>query len=385
MISKTPFLCIGSEDGAGRRRKEFMPSSSPAIRARSRREVARVLSLRVEARLPRGLLEGGARSHRFGPRRARGSPIFDARVIGSPPPNERRTYEMIKILVAVSVALLTSFFCMRPAAAQTCPGGFPVDCGSYCCQSGSTCGGSCGGQCCSSGGGTCPNASDVDCGSYCCPSGATCGGSCGGQCCTSGGGGGTCPNASDVDCGSYCCPGGATCGGSCGGQCCTGGGGGGGTCPPGYPNDCGNSTCCPSGSTCGGSCGSACCGPPTCPSGYPTACGNGTCCPSGYACGGNCGAACCSTSGGQPSPGGSASGGNSSGSPGGGSGGSNGSGYNTGGGNDSYGPHYTPRDCTAAGSVLGVETSDMSLGFILVFGGVGVIRRRRARRAEARS
>src|SRR5690349_5463457 len=63
------------------------------------------------------------------------------------------------------------------AAAQECPFGFPVDCGTYCCESGGTCyNGGCNAPSNdpAPSSDSCPAAYPIDCGTYCCESGGTC-------------------------------------------------------------------------------------------------------------------------------------------------------------------------------------------------------------------
>lgn len=92
----------------------------------------------------------------------------------------------------------------NPAKAQSCPFGYPVDCGSYCCESGGIC---YDGGCNAPPRDSCPAGSPVDCGSYCCSSGAVCAD---GGCRTNNGGDAACPAGYPVDCGSHCCENGVT-------------------------------------------------------------------------------------------------------------------------------------------------------------------------------
>jgi len=105
------------------------------------------------------------------------------------------------------------------AWAQSCPPGYPYDCGNgLCCPSGYP-------YCCSNGQ---------------CSTTSSCG--------SGGGGGGTCPTGYPIDCGNgYCCDNAhpfCQSDGSCSSGSGGGGGSGGGTCPSGYPIDCGNGKCC---------------------------------------------------------------------------------------------------------------------------------------------
>jgi hypothetical protein len=180
------------------------------------------------------------------------------------------------------------------AAAQECPFGYPVDCGTYCCESGGVCyNGGCNAPQAPDpepGGGTCPAGYPVDCGSYCCESGGVCynGGCNAPQGPDPAPGGGTCPAGYPVDCSTYCCESGGVCyDGGCNGPTGPDPEPGGGTCPAGYPVDCGT-YCCESGGVCydGGCSGPEGPGAATCPDSYPTDCGT-FCCPSGAACGSN--------------------------------------------------------------------------------------------------
>jgi hypothetical protein len=185
----------------------------------------------------------------------------------------------------------------RPASAQECPFGYPVDCGTYCCESGGVCynGG------CNApqepdptpGAGSCPSGYPVDCGTYCCESGGVCynGGCNAPQGPDPDPGGGSCPSGYPVDCGTYCCESGGVCyDGGCNAPQGPNPDPGGSTCPDGYPVDCGT-FCCPSGGSCGSNetcLASSQTGPDVvveeCPASYPIDCGNDYCCPSGTSC-----------------------------------------------------------------------------------------------------
>jgi hypothetical protein len=193
-------------------------------------------------------------------------------------------------LWAVGVVSLLSLVYGRTAAAQECPYGYPVDCGTYCCESGAYCeGGGCyANQPDPGGGGSCPGGYPVDCGTYCCESGAFCqdGGCYANQ--PDPGGGDSCPAGYPVDCGTYCCESGAYCeDGGC--YASSDPDPGEGSCPYGYPVDC-STYCCESGSYCqdGGCYASSDPGPGEglCPAGYPVDCGT-FCCGSGASCGAN--------------------------------------------------------------------------------------------------
>ena len=202
------------------------------------------------------------------------------------------------------------------AWAQSCPTGYPYDCGNGLC---------------------CPTGYPYCCANGQCSTTSSCGTGGGG-----GGGGGTCPTGYPINCGNgYCCDsahpfcqsdGSCSSGSGSGGS--GGGGGGGGTCPSGYPIDCGNGYCCDSGhpyceangvcssgsgggssggTSSGPSCGSsqratiASCGGDTC--GCADACSTGSDCKSGCCAQGFCALSCvCNGSGtvsfcdGGPSP-----------------------------------------------------------------------------------
>jgi len=180
------------------------------------------------------------------------------------------------------------------ASAQECPFGYPVDCGTYCCESGGVC---YNGGCNAPQGpdpdpdpgvGTCPSGYPVDCGSYCCESGGVCyDGGCNAPTGPDPEPAGSCPSGYPVDCGTYCCESGGVCyDGGCNGP----GDPGTATCPDGYPVDCGT-FCCSSGASCGSNntCLAGSTNDPTvvieqCPPSYPVDCGNDYCCPSGTSC-----------------------------------------------------------------------------------------------------
>lgn len=92
--------------------------------------------------------------------------------------------------------------------ADCCPKGYPVRCGSFCCDKDSVC---CKGGCC-------PKGYPVNCGSYSCDKDS--------ECCK----GGCCPKGFPVDCGSYYCEVGSVCSK---GDCCS----------KDYPVSCGNGYC----------------------------------------------------------------------------------------------------------------------------------------------
>ena len=124
------------------------------------------------------------------------------------------------IFFLVTGVLIAGTITVSQVVWAECPDGYPVDCGSYCCEAGSMCVDgtccpsgypiSCGDQCCEAGdtcidGICCPPGYTVNCGGYCCEAGSRC---CGDYCCESGYecvDGGCCPPDYTVNCGDYCC------------------------------------------------------------------------------------------------------------------------------------------------------------------------------------
>jgi hypothetical protein len=131
-------------------------------------------------------------------------------------------------------------------AQAVCSTGYPVNCGSYCCESGYSC---VGGSCCPVGyptlcGGLCCEVGNACIDGLCCPAGYTV--SCRGQCCEAGSWciDGICsPPGYPVNCGDYFCE---------AGHVCTDDGG---CCPEDYPVSC-KDRCCGADSEC---CEGGCC------------------------------------------------------------------------------------------------------------------------------
>ncbi|UCC94730.1 MAG: hypothetical protein JSW40_07930 [Candidatus Omnitrophota bacterium] len=137
------------------------------------------------------------------------------------------------VFSVVAAVLVAGMIAIPQVAQADCPPGYPVNCGSYCCDARSVCAGGtccpvgypklCGGQCCAAedtciSGTCCPAGYTVSCGDYCCEPGSVCadGGccppgytvNCGTYCCEPGNictDVGCCPQDSPVDCGDYCC------------------------------------------------------------------------------------------------------------------------------------------------------------------------------------
>ena len=86
------------------------------------------------------------------------------------------------VIAALCFLLVGSF--QIPGADADCPSGYPVNCGSYCCQAGHTC---CAGKCCSPGWTCCGDGT-------CCPQGYP-------NCCPNGR---CCPAQAPIWCGGTC-------------------------------------------------------------------------------------------------------------------------------------------------------------------------------------